>query len=238
MDQPADGSSATAVRTQRTLTIPIRIEAGKVAFAFGKRMPALVDGTRGELVVSVDSVVDRYLAKLLQADQSVDLLPIGSLVLIAVHPAFGDQAMQRAAYQKPVELMKPGLLYYEAYIEQALGLRLAGARRPSFTGGACTIPALDNRRAISLNQAFTLLSERYEPDRHSHVGNAFKSGIYLDEASGQWRTFEDARNRVQARFEEYLTEQANLKGRKRRLLEPPSFAEWTAGERVQALLPF
>jgi len=238
MEQTVQASVANGARGARSIVIPVKIVGGKVAFMFGKQMPRLGEQSRGDLIVSVDSILDPYVAKLLRMEQTINLLDVGTLVLLAIRPTPGDAESHRAAFQKSAPVTKPGMLYYAVYLEQPLGLRLSTGRRPSFIGGACTIPALDHRRAISLNQAFSMLSEAYENERESHVGNAFKSGMYLDEATESWQSFADARSSVQSRFEKYLTEQLGATGRKRRLMNPPTYAEWDAGKKMQFELPF
>lgn len=237
-DNPNAQIARQPARNAPTLTIPVHITGARVDFLFGKKMPSIAPGARADLVVSTPSVLDKYIARLLGAEQVSDLLPAGACVLIAIRPSPGDTSASNAAHGNRVPLMKAGLLYFETILEQPLALRLSGARLASFVGGACVIPALENRRAISLNQACTLLSERFQAGRASHVGNAFKTGIFFDEAAGQWQALEAARAAVQARFEEYLCEQAAVTDRRRRLLEPPTFAEWAVSKQAQPPLPF
>ena len=58
----------------------------------------------------------------------------------------------------------------------------------------------DEPTAISLNHAFTLLSERYETQRISHTGSAY-SRVFYQEADGRWYPLADLREGVLASVE-------------------------------------
>jgi hypothetical protein len=198
----------------------------------------MVDGSRAELIVDASAIQDQYLIKLLQTDQSIDLIAPPASVLIAVKPARLPAELQRRVYDRDLRLRQLGGTYVEVVLDEPLRMRLSGAKRGAFSGGACLIPALDQRRAISLNQAFTFISEVFEPDRQSHVGNAFRSGLWFNDEAGGWSTLEALRVAYEEQFRAYLTEQCGVTNKKQRLAGPPSFNEWLTGKRQQCTLPF
>lgn len=233
---PARGLLAAG--RQSRVVIPVRVAGKRFTFAYGDRMPALVDGARADVVVECDAVEDKYLLNLLQTDQAIALLQPQASVLIAVRPSGISQDLLAKTYDHDKRLRLPGCGYVETHLTQPLRLRLSGSRRAAFSGGHCEIPALDNRRAISLNQAYTFISEVFEPERQSHVGNAFLSGLFYNDAIGAWSRLEDLRTAYELQFQKYITEQCAVKSKRRRLAGPPTFEEWLDGKRQQTIMEF
>ena len=56
----------------------------------------------------------------------------------------------------------------------ALRLTLRGTKKPQLLSVKCDIPAL-GKVANSLNHAYSLISEAYEIERISHIGNVFET---------------------------------------------------------------
>lgn len=50
----------------------------------------------------------------------------------------------------------------------------------------CNIPSL-HQEARSINHAYTLISQAFEPDRSSHTGNAFTKVFYFDNRRNIWQ---------------------------------------------------
>lgn len=223
---------------QTRVVIPVKVDGAKLTFAFGQHLPDLVDGARAEVVIDAESIADKYLLKLLQAEQIVDLLDVDAQVLIEMRPCVLPAELLRKLYVPSRRLQAAGGRYVEVTLTSPLRLRLSGARRGAFTGGSCVIPALGDRPAISLNQAFTFISEVYEPDRQSHVGNAFLRGLFFNEQSDAWSRLEDLRKAYERRFQDYLTQQFAINTKRKRLSDPPSFEEWLEGKRRQTTMEF
>jgi hypothetical protein len=59
------------------------------------------------------------------------------------------------------------------------------------------------KTAISLNHAFTMLSEMYETHRLSHTGNVYNR-VFYQEANGYWYPLADLREGVLANAEHQL----------------------------------
>jgi hypothetical protein len=238
MTQYQSGPCPEASARQPRVVIPVTVSGKRFAFAFGDRMPALVDGSQAEVVVAPEAVADKYVLKLLQTEQIIELLDPGVSVLIAMRPEKISDELRSRAYGPDRHLSESGGHYIEVVLSCPLRLRLSGAKRAAFSGGSCTIPALDGRQAISLNQAFTFISEVFESDRQSHVGNAFLRGLFYDASEDTWTRLEDLRTAYEHRFRDYITDQCRVKSKKLRLAGPPSFPEWLAGSRCQTTLEF
>jgi hypothetical protein len=63
-------------------------------------------------------------------------------------------------------------------LQDTLYLWLRGTKAHNLSDSACSVPALNNKEAHSVNHACTLLSEAIEQHRISHTTNVFKS-VYL-----------------------------------------------------------
>lgn len=82
--------------------------------------------------------------------------------------------------------------------EEPLRLRLRGTKPATLQGVNCWIPSL-RLNARSLNHAYRLVSERFEPNRISHSGNVFKLGYC--KPGDRWISLDVLRESATARFE-------------------------------------
>jgi hypothetical protein len=81
-------------------------------------------------------------------------------------------------------------------LEAPLELEITGALTSRLRQCPCSSPAFGGRKVVSLNHAFTVLSERYETNRLSHTGNVFERVFYFDSAAGRWRVLGELRAQV------------------------------------------
>ena len=81
----------------------------------------------------------------------------------------------------------------------SLGIGLKGSKLGRLGPVKCIIPSLKEPRAESLNHAYRLVSEAFEPERISHAGNVFKKVVYVD-LDGNCRSLEDLRHYHAVRF--------------------------------------
>ena len=90
--------------------------------------------------------------------------------------------------------------------EGGVSLRIEGLQPKSLISGAILIPTQDEP-ADSLNHAFTLLSETYEPWRKSHTGNVYRQVLY-QEKNGKWYPLDILRKATEAKDEhQFVREQ-------------------------------
>ena len=54
------------------------------------------------------------------------------------------------------------------------------------------IPFL-NKKAVSVNQAYTIISTEFEKYRRSHTGNVFNKVYYKDENTNTWSKLDNLR---------------------------------------------
>ena len=83
--------------------------------------------------------------------------------------------------------------FVEVLLEEPLYLWSHGTKRATLKPARCTVPALKDLRAESLNEAYRRISERFEPHRRSVGGNVFRCVYYFEPALDQWRPIGELR---------------------------------------------
>jgi hypothetical protein len=186
---------------EKTVSIPIRIVDGQVAYLYGGKLPKLHEGSIGDLRVPASAVLEANVLERLQKESTVEVLHANANVLLGMRTGgIPDKLRQSIVY--PNKLFPPiNCNFIEVQLKETLYLRLRGSKQATLEPCRCFIPAL-NREARSLNHAYTLISEVFEPDRLSHTGNIFQRGYYSE--GEQWRPLDSLRRHYEAKFEDRL----------------------------------
>ncbi len=184
---------------EKTVLIPTRIRKGKVEFFYGGPLPELKDGVVGDLKVPRYAVLDKAVLKKLEMEDAAEIRPTGARLgaLINIKETIEDDKMKY--FIKPDSVYVQGWLV-EIALTEPLKLRLRGTKKGELYDCGCTIKALDNRGATSINQAYTLISQIYETHRRSHSGNVFEKVYCWDEKAG-WQKLGDLRDALEAKYE-------------------------------------
>lgn len=189
---------------ERTVLIPIRVRDGSVELLYGGPLPVLEDGTVGDLVVPAFAFRDAELLQQYIRELAGPILAAGTVLLASVSTATArrpegvlDQPIDGSAVQGGVGP------FVKLVLEDSLELTLRGTKRAALRDCACRIPCLPEVRARSVNHAYTIISERFEPSRRSHGGNAFLKVFYLDRSGPvrAWRPLEVLRTPREAAIE-------------------------------------
>jgi hypothetical protein len=197
----------------KTVRIPVRFRNGVLRFRDGSPLPELKENAVGELVVPAYCVEDRELALTLNAETEVPFLKSGDLLLVGVTPprtredkplskSAGEylaaiQTKYSAGQGSRLPMNHAGSQFVEVRLLEDMQLLLRGTKRPSLLPCQCKIPHLQTEVA-SLNQAYSRISEVFEPHRRSHSGNVFRLCYFLDSVSGQWRKLAALRSKLEA----------------------------------------
>lgn len=164
------------------VVIPLLWQNGQWQCEIGP-MPEIKPGTKAELYLHSTAFKDEREIQQFSHAESVALLPKGFVLLACMtlkkeHP--------KEAYRFPNDKIPlPGIGYPHFFIpfslEEALLIRLRGTKKAQLEPCKCRIPALDDLAEVdSVNQAYTRISEKYEPWRKSHTGDVFQK-VYLAE---------------------------------------------------------
>ncbi len=200
---PIRQRSSDPSRPGKTVSIPIRIlPDGRFEYFYGGALPELSQGAVAKLVVEAIHVQDKRMLAVLTAEHVEPMLSRSYGLLLLMRPPEGLSALRRRHLrQEPIGeggRTESGIAVY-ALDDQ--NVRLRGSKPATLEPARWMIPAL-RRTASSLNEAYRLVSEVFEPHRRSHSGNVFH--LAFQKESGTWRPLADLREAVQARHEGQL----------------------------------
>lgn len=207
-------------RFDKTARIPVRVRDGQIEFLYDNQMPPLRDGMIGELVISVEAITDARWRDFFVGENLIEIAPAETPIVFSVATDKGAMALRRHLLNAqtewdilgatPIGEISPddlpafgtgvGVL---GWLKSPLFLLLRGESPSQLRGGAPWIPALQKLgktcEAPTLNQALVLVSETFENERASNVGDAFRSiWILRDE---MWEKLEDIRSQIQGEQE-------------------------------------
>ena len=184
--------------SEKKVLIPIKIVNGKIEYLYGGALPELEDGIIGELLVPRYAILDNKVRELLDKEEVVELLPSGSSLRALVTIRNGISPEQKNYLVPAMKIQQTGWLV-EVVLLEALRLKLRGTKKGELMDCKCRIPALSNREAISVNQAYTLISEKFEPSRKSHSGNVFTK-VYCHDSKGEWQQLDELRGKAESKY--------------------------------------
>lgn len=207
----------------KKLRLSVRFVDGVMESQFGGTID-LVDDAKAELVVNESDLADKALLASLRAKQTINILSEGTTLVAILsnrHPEKVSEALDEAATHEVFSESDLGtwfewnahLCTKRRYVEMVLGpkdpnqgslrefasgglwLQIKGGRGVGILSSQVLLPdAVSKEPALSLNHAYTLLSEAYEPWRTSHTGNIYEQVLY-QETNGKWYPLEFLREK-------------------------------------------
>jgi hypothetical protein len=156
----------------RTVKLIIQLTNGQVKMADGSKLPALEEGTNGELIVPAMAISDFKVRETLTSQRKVPFLPVNTVLWAKIRPENIPDDLQRYCIGKYNMSGEMGQFVSFVLIDN-LQISLRGSKSALLRDCECNIPALD-RKAKSVNHAYTLISTAFELDRRSHTGNVFQ----------------------------------------------------------------
>jgi hypothetical protein len=131
-------------------------------------------------------ISDHRIRDLLLAERTFPLLGAGQIVRMSVIETSGLPARLCDAVVRDGRMS-----YVEVKLLGDLSIRLRGSQPARLELVDCEIPTLQ-KRAKSLNEAYRIISEQFEPERRSHSGNVFE--LALAKSQDGWRRLEVLRD--------------------------------------------
>lgn len=168
-----------------TLTITVRIQGSEIRQYDGSPLPKLSDCI-GELTIPAFAVAEEEDRAVLADEVSVEILKAGSIVRCRISPSPNDNSVPPDAVFHQIPGQQLFGAFVEVVLEEPLVLRTRGGKRATLGQVACRIPAIGDRLCQSLNEAYRVISERFEPFRRSHSGNVFQEMWWQDDMAGTW----------------------------------------------------
>ena len=202
------------------LTLPVQRVNGQWEFVYGGDIPVR-NGCYADLVVHQSAITDRKFRDLVNQKIVIPVLDEGT----PLHVALSDKTGQfrnatgrheiRVARQywpgnscgyAPIWLGPSGARTPDQE-RGGLWMHHTGLDRCELVSSLIRLPDGMDEFALSLNHAFTLLSERYETHRMSHTGNVYER-VFYEESDGQWYPLSHLRDGVRERAHRKVVSQA------------------------------
>ena len=216
---------------QATLRVPMKLVNGQWEYFYGGALP-VKDGTVADMIVDESSFTDKAFINTLKQrsrhkilDEDTELLVALTIKpepkldkkikhhLIPIH--FPDIQVSTVFHNNH---LSPDTMFVTIKIggptdQQVatndgdgggLWLDIQGLQPKGLVSSSINLPeGVSDEPAISLNHAFTLLSQAYEPWRKSHTGNIY-SRMFYKEKNSRWYPLEILRNTSIAKEEHQL----------------------------------
>lgn len=188
---------------KKTTRIPFRFINGRfVHFDDDTEITELLDGCIGDIVIENFKINDAARTEAYNAEVEVAFLPAGTKLLARVNPRHVPDDFQSYMVEDG-GLIGGGRV--EIILEGDLRLQLRGTKPARLLDCKCDVPALAGMKdkikpPLSLNQAYTRISEQFEPHRVANGGNVFNLVYHDDEKLG-WQPLDTLRLRKQVEFE-------------------------------------
>jgi hypothetical protein len=140
------------------------------------RLPALKDGTLGDLTVPAEAFEDPNVAIRLSAESKEPFLNAETLLIAHINPQSAPIALLAKVAPSASGFLGTGVEFLLKEEQQVLN---RGTKNSVLLHCRCYIPSLETE-AKSINHAYSLISQAYEPHRISHTGNVFSKVFYKD----------------------------------------------------------
>lgn len=236
----------TDIHKKKSIRVPVKFVDGHWEYFYGGNIPAK-NGAIGDLVLNEGAIDDKDFLKSLNRKSRHKILDEGANLLVAltIRPeTVLDKNLKKHLYKQndPEKILGPlcfnkqcpaGTQFIEIILDKTINenkelpsksegglwLNIQGLQSKGIVTSNIDLPnGLTGEPVISLNHAFTILSEHYEPWRKSHTGNIYER-VFYQEKNGKWYQLEILRNIALAKDEHKfikerwaeITSQLNLK---------------------------
>jgi hypothetical protein len=177
-------------RFEKTLRIGVRFDGTGFVLLDGQPLPKLALGAVAELALSPESIADQSARSMFSMERDIPFLGKGSVVMFGVSPKMLGEFTAGLINAKDLRIASD-YRFIPTELQDPLFLRVRGDQEASLLDCDCHIPSL-KLETVSLNHAFTRISEAYETLRRSHSGNVFDRAYALDKAI-KWRNLDEHR---------------------------------------------
>lgn len=153
----------------KTVKIPIKIVNGSPCLELGERLPELEDGTLGDLIVPAYAFKNQKDFAKFMEEESVFFLKNGTILVAQIDSRYVPKELEKSVLYDCKGMCGPGV---EFVLCEEQEIRTRGTKNAALKKCECRIPALE-KTALSINHAYSLISQAYEAHRISHTGNVF-----------------------------------------------------------------
>lgn len=160
----------------KRVVIPVRVRDGKLVPFYGGDMPKLREGWVMDVVTEADAFEDTTEIGRFDLQNEVVIVKAQTelFAVISTRRHDGQKQPPRAPKLQADPPLPSEAILVPFVIKEDLKLRLRGTRPAELVPCRCDVPVPEIEAPESVNQAYTRLSEYYEPWRRSHTGNVFE----------------------------------------------------------------
>lgn len=162
----------------RAIRIPVRSQDGKWVLEEGGDLPELRENAFAELVLAPHYILNLADREYWSRDTAYRLLDSGASIYAAVSYNNVPKALLERTHARRHK-GRGDLRFLEIVLKHPLRITLATGQQGRLHACECAIPALDDS-ASSLNEAYSKIVTRFEPNRRSNTGNVF-SKIFVED---------------------------------------------------------
>lgn len=163
-----------------SIRLAVRIRDGQVVLADGTPIPALHKDALAELIVDAFSLANDEDRRRLTREAAHEILPRGTLLWARVKLDEIPSAL-RVFRESKKALNHSAHDFVQFVAEEPIRLIASEGNLPVLAECKCRIPALPHVGCSSVNEAYTRISEQFEPSRRSHTGNVFAC-VFVEDA--------------------------------------------------------
>lgn len=182
-----------------TVRIPIRVQDGAITYAEKGEMPKLKEGATGTLHVSDDALADTNEHRRFTDGARQMVLPSSASVWMLMRPRPEKEPLDaeqedylQQEQRPPMPNDKKGVVV-RVLLREPLWAQHAGTPDARVEECLCHLPGRPDVEADSLNQAYTRLSEVFEPHRTTHTGSIYTKTFWRDTAESRWYSLDALR---------------------------------------------
>lgn len=191
----------------KRVIVPIRVIKGKIEYFYGGGLPNIKDGAIGDLILPEYCIADEEKLQKLTGRYGKKIFEEGEELIIGMSKNLIPPELIKKTLDYNI-LPPINCRYVKIILRKPLLMQIRGSKKATLSHCECSIPTL-NVDAESINHAYTLISQVYEPSRLSHSGNVFERCYYHDKkktafgkGTMQWKPLKVIRDTLAAEYEE------------------------------------
>ncbi|HEV7645053.1 MAG TPA: hypothetical protein VGO50_13995 [Pyrinomonadaceae bacterium] len=185
--------------SDKAINITVTVKNGSVIFPDDFDHKVLKKDFQTEIVLDETHFADKDFFHSLSKQKIIELLPSDSrlLVNITLKEQVAEDPAKFVIQGEGPKVTDGGFI--EIFLRQPQGLKLRSKKKALLLPCRVDIPALPEQPAASLNHAYTLISEIFEPWRISHTSNVFFKIYAQDKVSGDWIVLDTLRKEAEGK---------------------------------------
>ena len=170
---------STSSSFSSSVRLPVRITNGFATLIDGTSLPALRKEALADLILDASSLVNEADRLRFTQEASAEILGKGTALWARVK--IDDIPASLRAHRESKKSSASSLAFVKFVLDAPLRLIGSEGKQPVLSDCVCRIPSLPHVACASVNEAYTRISEVFEPSRRSHTGNVF-SCVFFDAA--------------------------------------------------------